>query len=389
MCERGISPEDILILDKDGELGGVLKYNLDGNYGLAFFNAFVSSYEFLNFLMEKVEKFNIRYYLNAYVSEVSEKSIKVICKDLGRIKIDFEVLIIATGSKQLINLNSYICDENILNLITTGNFFQKNIVLNGILLSKDVLIMGSTSRELSLAKRIILEGGNVKAIVESESSIVSNHLNLIKFIKMHNVNIYLNASIEKISESWLGLQNYLDVLIKVDKSVSKNILCEKIICPFNYFPETNFLNGFLELGHKGEVLINDRFMTSKQGIFSIGNNCNLRANGDSVYVDAVELSKCVLNYINKIEVSQNKNVEINYDKDEIELISPKYITNAKEKKHIIILSNPQNISRNVKILANGKELFDFKILRFEKYMELLVDFDSFDDELENFNISFV
>ena len=375
LCEQGISPEDILILDRDGELGGALKYNLDGSYGLVSLNSFVSSYEFLNFLVEKVERFKIKYYLNTYVSEVSEKSVKIISRELGRIEIHFEVLIIATGSKQLINLNSYVCDENILKLITTGNFFQKNIALSGILLAKDVLIMGSTSRELFLAKRIILEGGNVKGIVESESSIVSNNLNLIKFIKMHNVNIYL--------------QNYLDVLIKVDKSFSKNILCGRIVCPFKYFPETNFLDGFLDLGDRDEILINDRFMTSREGIFSIGNNCNLRVNADSVYVDAIELSKCVLNYINKIDISQNKNVKINYDVNEIDLISPKYLTNNKGEKHIVILSNTQNISRNVKILVNGNQFSNFKILRFERYMELLVDFDSFDEELESFHISFI
>ncbi len=118
LCEQGISPEDILILDRDGELGGALKYNLDGSYGLVSLNSFVSSYEFLNFLVEKVERFKIKYYLNTYVSEVSEKSVKIISRELGRIEIHFEVLIIATGSKQLINLNSYVCDENILKLIT-------------------------------------------------------------------------------------------------------------------------------------------------------------------------------------------------------------------------------------------------------------------------------
>ncbi len=387
--EQGVSSENMLLLDKDEELGGILKYNLDGSYGLFALNNFVTSYEFLNFLIEKVDKLEIKYCLNTYVSEISDKSINIISKELGRIKINFEVLIIATGSKQIVNLNSYAYDDTILNWLTTGILFQKNIVLNGVLLSKDVLIMGSNTRELSLAKRIILEGGNVKAVIESEPKILSNHLSLIRFLKLHNVKIYVNSNIEKINEISTGFQNYLDVLIKTGDNTEKNILCGKIVCPAKYIPETKFINNYLKLGDKNEVLINDKFMTNKEGIFSVGNSCNLYANGDSVYVDAIYLAKCVLNYINKIENFRSENIPVNYSRKHIELVSPRYITDNKEKKHFVILPNSNNIYRQLKVLINGNEFSNFEILRFEKYIEVLLDLENYEHKLEKIEILFV
>ena len=182
LCKKGFSSNDIFILEREAELGGTLKYNLDGNYGLITFDSFVTSYEFLNFLIEDLESLKVEYLLNTCVTSINDKKVSVISKDLGKIDIEFEILIIATGSKQILNLHSYIYDDNILKSLSTGVFFQKNISINGLLLSKDILITGTSSRELFLAKRTILEGGSVKGIIEKGDKIVSNALGLINFI---------------------------------------------------------------------------------------------------------------------------------------------------------------------------------------------------------------
>ena len=85
LCKKGFSPDDILILERENELGGNLKYNLDGNYGLITFNKFVTSYEFLNFLIEDIEDLKINYLLNTYVFSIEDKKVNVISKTLGRI----------------------------------------------------------------------------------------------------------------------------------------------------------------------------------------------------------------------------------------------------------------------------------------------------------------
>lgn len=385
LCKKGFSPDDILVLERESELGGNLKYNLDGNYGLITFNKFVTSYEFLNFLIEDIEDLKINYLLNTYVFSIEDKKVNVISKTLGRIDIEFEVLIIASGSKQLINLDSYVYDTNILRSLTTGIFFQKGISISGLLLSKDVLLTGTSSRELFLAKRIILEGGNVKGIIEKEDRIISNDLSLINFMKTNNVNIYLNSTIKKIVKTSLGFQNYLDVLINVKGKTLKNILCGRIICPFKYFPENNFVNNYLELGEKGEILINDRFMTSVKGIFSIGNCSNLYINSDSIYVDSMSLSQSVYEYVNNSNLKY-ENINIKYDKDNINLITPNSITNTKNQKHIILLVDPGKTSMGVNVCINGEKFKDFKLLRFENYLELLLNLENYEKDINTIKI---
>lgn len=385
LCKKGFSPEDILILEREKELGGNLKYNLDGNYGLIVFNKFVTSYEFLHFLIEDIENLKINYFLNTYVSSIEDKKVKVISKTLGRIDIEFEVLIIASGSKQLINLGSYVYDTNILRSLTTGIFFQKGISISGLLLSKDVLLTGTSSRELFLAKRIILEGGNVKGIIEKEDRIISRDLSLINFMKVNNVNIYLNSTIKKIVKTSLGFQNYLDVLINTKGRTLKNILCGRIICPFKYFPENNFINDFLKLGESGEILINDRFMTSVPGIFSIGNCSNLYTNSDSIYIDSMSLSQSVYEYVNNSNLKY-ENINIEYDKNNINLITPNSITNTKNQKHIILLVDQNKTSMGINVCINGEKFKDFKFLRFENYLELLLNLENYEKDINTIKI---
>lgn len=385
LCKKGFSSNDIFILEREAELGGTLKYNLDGNYGLITFDSFVTSYEFLNFLIEDLESLKVEYLLNTCVTSINDKKVSVISKDLGKIDIEFEILIIATGSKQILNLHSYIYDDNILKSLSTGVFFQKNISINGLLLSKDILITGTSSRELFLAKRTILEGGSVKGIIEKGDKIVSNDLGLINFMKVNKVNIYLNSVIEKITKTHLGFQNYLDVLININSKNHKNILCGKIICPFKYLPETKFLNDYVETGDLNEITINDKFMTSKKGIFSIGNSCNLYTNTDSIYVDSDYLAQSVLDFVNG-KNNELDNIEICYDKKEIKLITPKYITNKKDQKHLIILLSQKNISKNIKVMINNEEFFDFRVLRFENYIEILLNLELYLNEINKVNI---
>lgn len=332
-----------------------------------------------------MENLKVEYLLNTCVISISDKKVSVISKYLGKIDIEFEILIIATGSKQILNLHSYIYDDNILKSLSTGVFFQKNISINGLLLSKDILITGTSSRELFLAKRTILEGGSVKGIIEKGDKVVSNDLGLINFMKVNKVNIYLNSVIEKITKTYLGFQNYLDVLININGKNHKNILCGKIICPFKYLPETKFLNNYVEIGNLNEIIINDKFMTSKKGIFSIGNSCNLYTNSDSIYVDSDYLAQSVLDFVNG-ENNELNNVEICYDKNHIKLITPKYITNKKDEKHLVILLGQKNISKNIKVMINNEEFFDFRILRFENYIEILLNLEMCLNEINKVNI---
>ena len=359
---------------------------MDGNYGLLLFGTFVTSYELLNFLMFGLENFKLECLLNTYVSSIKDKRISVVSKKLGKIDIDFEILVIATGSKQVLNLDDYICNEDVFEFLSTGIFFQKNISLYGLLLSKDVLIMGSGSRELFLAKRVILEGGSVKGIIEREDKIVCNDLNLINFMKIHNIKIYLNSNIKKITKTHLVFQDYLDVVINIENKMYKNILCGKIICPFKYSPETRFLNNFVELGEREEVVVNDKFMTNKEGVFAIGNSCNMCVNSDSIYADSIYLADVICDFLNK--KSESSNVKIDYDVNIVELANPKYITKDKNKKHITFLLNCKNISESIKILVNGEKFLDFKILKFENYIEILLNLENYVEDIKSLSVLF-
>ena len=128
------------------------------------------------------------------------------------------------------------------------------------------MILGKNKWSLLLATRLIVEGADVKAIIDKSNK---NDLNdrEEKFIKDMNINVIVNSRVVELHGN--GRIESIDIENKEDKSIV-NIECDSLILTVGYFPEISFVRkSKIEIDEKRNLIVNNN-ETSVKGIFACG-----------------------------------------------------------------------------------------------------------------------
>ena len=163
--EQGV--DNILILEREDSLGGMLNQCIHSGYGTRTFNEELTGPEFAQRLIDKVIELNIQYKLNTMVLEISSnKLITVVNEEDGIIELTAKSIILAMGCREQPRGARSIPGSRCAGVYTAGAT-QKLINVDGYMPGKDVVIVGSGDIALIMARRMKLEGARVKAVIES------------------------------------------------------------------------------------------------------------------------------------------------------------------------------------------------------------------------------
>ena len=166
---------DILILEKDGFLGGILNQCIHNGFGLTEFKEELSGPEYLTRFADQVKELGIPYKLNAQVIEITQdKKITYSSLEDGLVTIQAKAIVMATGCYERSAGAIQIPGDRCAGIITAGAA-QKYLNIHGYMVGKRVVILGSGDIGLIMARRLTLEGA--KVICVSEIMPYSNGLN--------------------------------------------------------------------------------------------------------------------------------------------------------------------------------------------------------------------
>lgn len=159
--EQGI--DNILILERDNQLGGILNQCIHNGFGLHTFKEELTGPEYAQRFIDKVEEMKIPYKLNTMVLDLNkDKVITAVNEDDGIIEIKAKAVILAMGCRErprgAINIPGSRCAG-----IYTAGTAQKFVNVEGYMPGKEVVILGSGDIGLIMARRMTLEGAKVKA----------------------------------------------------------------------------------------------------------------------------------------------------------------------------------------------------------------------------------
>ena len=162
--EEGV--QDILILERDTCLGGILNQCIHNGFGLHTFKEELTGPEYAQRFADKVKEMEIPYKLNTMVIDVSkDKVITAVNEEDGLIEIKAKAIILAMGCRErprgAINIPGSRCAG-----IYSAGAAQKFVNIDGFMPGKEVVILGSGDIGLIMARRMTLEGAKVKAVVE-------------------------------------------------------------------------------------------------------------------------------------------------------------------------------------------------------------------------------
>ncbi|KGM96794.1 oxidoreductase [Clostridium novyi A str. 4552] len=299
--ESGI--DSILILEREDCLGGILNQCIHNGFGIDLFNEELTGPEYAERFINKVEELEIEYRLNTCVFQFNDDKILTAVSKEGIIKIKAKAIVLAMGCREkprgLIN----IAGRKSAGIFTAG-CVQKFINLEGYMPGKDIVILGSGDVALLMARRLKLEGANVKAIVEilpyaeGKEELVKECLEDFKipFIFSHTVT-YVKGNERITSITIAEVDNNKNVI----RGTEKEIECDTAVLSVGLLPDNEIAKKAgidISLSTKG-IRVDENMETNIRGIFGCGNVVFNNNNVDDITCEGFKTGEKVALYIKK------------------------------------------------------------------------------------------
>jgi sarcosine oxidase subunit alpha len=349
--EAGI--KDILILERDESLGGILKQCIHNGFGLHTFKEELTGPEYAYRYEKRVKELNIPYKLNTMVLDVTEdKVITATNSEDGIFVIQAKAIILAMGCRERSKGALNIAGSRPAGIYSAGTA-QKFVNIDGYMPGREVVILGSGDIGLIMARRMTLEGAKVKAVCELMPYSGGLARNIEQCLNDFNIPLKLSHTVIEIH----GRKRLEGVTIaQVDErrkpllSTKEYIPCDTLLLSVGLIPEN-------ELTKKANISINNitngayvdqNRETNIPGIFACGNVLHVHDLVDFVSEEAEIAGQAAAKYINNIEKTPT-NINITVD-GKIRYTVPSKITEATDVK---VYFRVADVYRNVKIVVKS------------------------------------
>ena len=158
--------KDVLILERDEQLGGILNQCIHNGFGLHTFKEELTGPEYADRFIQQVKERNIPYLLNTMVMDISpERVVTAMNREDGMFEIQAKAVILAMGCRErprgALNIPGY----RPAGIFSAGTA-QRLVNIEGYMPGKEVVILGSGDIGLIMARRMTLEGAKVKLVAE-------------------------------------------------------------------------------------------------------------------------------------------------------------------------------------------------------------------------------
>ena len=298
--ENGI--KNILIIERDVELGGILQQCIHNGFGLFYFKEELTGPEYAQRFINKVNEGGIDTVLDTIVTDISADRTVSIMNTEGKRDIRAKSVILAMGCRERTRGAIAIPGDRPAGVLTAGTA-QRYINIEGYMVGKSVVILGSGDIGMIMARRIVLEGGEVKAVVARSSFPKGLTRNVVQCLDHYDIPLLLSHNIVEIK----GRERVESVVIartderkQVIPGTEKEYACDTVLLSVGLIPENELsrLAG-VELDRKtGGPLVNESMETSVEGIFACGNVVHVHDLVDFVTEESRRAGMNAARYVN-------------------------------------------------------------------------------------------
>ncbi len=303
--------DDILIIERDSYLGGILPQCIHSGFGLKIFNEELTGPQYCQIFIDKLKNSSVKSLLNAMALSISSKEVKngdikllsiiAASKSFGFKEIKTKAIILALGCRERTRHQILIPGSRPAGIFTAG-LVQRMVNINGYLPGKDIVVLGSGDIGLIMARRLTLEGCNVKGVFELMPFSTSFTRNIVQCLEDWGIPLYLSHTVTKIiGEKRLEAVEVcqVDENLTPIKKTAKKINCDTLLLSVGLIPENELSKtcGILIDKFTGGPIINENFSTSVNGIFSCGNSLFVYDLVDNVTEDGYRAAESAADYL--------------------------------------------------------------------------------------------
>ncbi|MBP3332651.1 MAG: FAD-dependent oxidoreductase, partial [Clostridia bacterium] len=298
--EAGI--RDILILERDQRLGGILPQCIHNGFGLHRFGEELTGPEYARRYSELVRKHNIPYMLNTTVlSFTRDRKITAVNESEGLFTVEADAIILAMGCRERPRGALNIAGSRPAGIYSAGTA-QKFVNMKGYLPGKSVVILGSGDIGLIMARRMTLEGAKVKAVCELMPYSGGLARNIEQCLNDFSIPLKFSHTVVKIH----GEKRLTGVTIAaVDENrrpiegSEEFIECDTLLLSVGLIPENELTRGAdIELDSvTGGAIVDQNRETDAEGVFACGNVLHVHDLVDYVFEEAEIAGRAAADYI--------------------------------------------------------------------------------------------
>ena len=287
--------KNILLIEREEYLGGELNQTIHCGYGEDIFGHSVTGSEYAQYFIDSIKFSDIQVKLNTTALSIKNGNmIYYVSPNEGMKIIKAKVIVLATGSREKFNCNIDIPINKIAGVYTIGAA-QRFINAQGYLPGKKIVILGSGDKEILIARRLLVEGAEVIAIIEPSNKLNCRTDKSIKIIKDFNLCIKLNHNIIDI----LGDERISGVVLASDDKIMESIECDSLLISLNRSSESELAKELsLEINKENDsILVNEKFETSRKNILACGNAIHYDELSKKCVEEGMKVGKIVKEYL--------------------------------------------------------------------------------------------
>ncbi|SFR62336.1 NAD(P)/FAD-dependent oxidoreductase [Anaeromicropila populeti] len=349
--------QKILVVERDRELGGILQQCIHNGFGLHVFKEELTGPEYAERFINELKENNITYLLNAMVLEITqEKEVHIVSPNEGYLCIKAQAIILAMGCRERTAGAIAMPGTRPAGVYTAGTA-QRFINMEGYMVGKKVVILGSGDIGLIMARRMTLEGAEVLAVAEILPFSGGLTRNIVQCLDDFNIPLYLSHTVTKVK----GHNRVEGVTIaKVDENrrpipgTEINYDCDTLLLSVGLIPENEVSKTVgLKIDPKTNgPIVNEVMETSSNGIFACGNVVHVHDLVDFVTEESRRAGRGAARYVQ----NQLDNSVIGFETiagDGISYIVPQSVRIENVEANLDLFMRVRNIYHNVKLVVKS------------------------------------
>lgn len=298
--DRGI--RDILIIERDRELGGILQQCIHNGFGLHVFKEELTGPEYAWRYMDMVKKREISYQLNTMVVDMTEdRCVTAISKEHGLVTYKCGAIVLAMGCRERTRGALNIPGTRPAGIYTAGTA-QRFVNMDGYLPGKKVVILGSGDIGLIMARRMTLEGAKVEMVCEIMDHSNGLQRNIVQCLEDFDIPLLFNHTVIDIQGSRRveGVTiAQVDENLQPIKGSERQVPCDTLLLSVGLIPENELSRqaGVILDNKTRGVQVNKGKESSREGIFACGNVVKVHDLVDNVTKESKVAGKSAAEYI--------------------------------------------------------------------------------------------
>ena len=297
--KKGI--DDLLILEREHRLGGILNQCIHDGFGLTRFGKNISGPEYAQSFIDQVQELGIETITDCTVINISADKVVTAVANGRFLQLQADAVLLTMGCRERPRGALAIPGHRPAGVFTAG-VAQSYVNLKNTMVGKNVVILGSGDIGMIMARRLTLEGCKVHAVFELQPYPSGLPRNIEQCLNDYGIPLFLSHTVTKINgknrlESVTVSQ--VDDKLQPIPGTEKEWPCDTLILSVGLIPENELsLKAGVELDQRTKgAIVDESLQTSVPGIFAAGNVLHVHDLVDFVSLEAERMAESVTQYL--------------------------------------------------------------------------------------------